>query len=92
MLDHTKAAKRQANINKGLNPDDLSEDARADIEAAEDEFVGQTEEAVGVMKNVSNCSIASESVRPRLVNHTQAHTKFLTTLHGSFANVLRLGS
>ncbi|KAF2098582.1 hypothetical protein NA57DRAFT_39379 [Rhizodiscina lignyota] len=30
----------------------LSEEARAEIEAAEDEFVGQTEEAVGVMKNV----------------------------------------
>ena len=32
--------------------DDLSEEARAKIEQAEDEFVGQTEEAVGVMKNV----------------------------------------
>lgn len=30
-----------------------SEEAKAQIEAAEDEFVGQTEEAVGVMKNVS---------------------------------------
>ncbi|TAQ91278.1 Amino-acid N-acetyltransferase/Acetylglutamate kinase [Chlorociboria aeruginascens] len=29
-----------------------SEEARAEIEQAEDEFVGQTEEAVGVMKNV----------------------------------------
>ena len=38
-----------------MNPDDegqLSEEARAEIEAAEDEFVNQTEEAVGVMKNV----------------------------------------
>ena len=32
--------------------DDLSEEARAKIEQAEDEFVGQTEEAVGVMKHV----------------------------------------
>ena len=32
--------------------DDLTEEARAKIEQAEDEFVGQTEEAVGVMKNV----------------------------------------
>jgi hypothetical protein len=32
--------------------EDLSEEARAKIEQAEDEFVGQTEEAVGVMKNV----------------------------------------
>jgi Bin/amphiphysin/Rvs domain for vesicular trafficking len=30
----------------------LPEDARSDIEHKEDEFVGQTEEAVGVMKNV----------------------------------------
>lgn len=33
--------------------EELSEEARAKIEQAEDEFVGQTEEAVGVMKNVS---------------------------------------
>jgi hypothetical protein len=32
--------------------EELSEEARAKIEQAEDEFVGQTEEAVGVMKNV----------------------------------------
>ena len=31
----------------------ISEEARVEIEQAEDEFVGQTEEAVGVMKNVS---------------------------------------
>lgn len=31
----------------------LTEEQRAEIEQAEDEFVGQTEEAVGVMKNVS---------------------------------------
>jgi hypothetical protein len=31
----------------------LTEDARAEIEAKEDEFVAQTEEAVSVMKNVS---------------------------------------
>jgi hypothetical protein len=31
----------------------LSEEARAEIEAKEDDFVAQTEEAVGVMKNVS---------------------------------------
>lgn len=33
--------------------EELSDEARAKIEQAEDEFVGQTEEAVGVMKNVS---------------------------------------
>lgn len=32
--------------------DHLTEDQRAEIETAEDEFVGATEEAVGVMKNV----------------------------------------
>jgi hypothetical protein len=32
--------------------DETSEEARVEIEQAEDEFVGQTEEAVGVMKNV----------------------------------------
>lgn len=32
--------------------EDLSEEARAKIEQAEDEFVAQTEEAAGVMKNV----------------------------------------
>lgn len=33
--------------------EEASEEARVEIEQAEDEFVGQTEEAVGVMKNVS---------------------------------------
>lgn len=32
----------------------MSEEARVEVEQAEDEFVGQTEEAVGVMKNVSD--------------------------------------
>jgi hypothetical protein len=52
MLDSTKA--RAKGGAKGMNPDidSLNEEARAEIEAAEDEFVGQTEEAVGVMKNV----------------------------------------
>jgi hypothetical protein len=36
-----------------IHEDDTTEEARAEIEQAEDEFVGQTEEAVGVMKNVS---------------------------------------
>lgn len=35
-----------------LGDEDLTEEQRAKIEQAEDEFVGQTEEAVGVMKNV----------------------------------------
>jgi hypothetical protein len=45
MLDSVKA-KHSADL------DNLSEEARSEIEQAEDEFVGQTEEAVSVMKNV----------------------------------------
>jgi hypothetical protein len=37
----------------------MSEEARAEVEQKEDEFVGQTEEAVGVMKNVSSFPLAS---------------------------------
>ncbi|KAL5336191.1 BAR domain-containing family protein [Aspergillus crustosus] len=36
----------------GVELDNLTEEARSEIEQAEDEFVGQTEEAVSVMKNV----------------------------------------
>jgi hypothetical protein len=59
MLDSTKAAKKSQLIGKGMNPDDesaMSEEARAEIEAKEDDFVGQVEEAQGVMKNVRRCS------------------------------------
>lgn len=55
MLDSTKASKRSQIIGRGMNPDDesaLSEDARAEIEAKEEEFVTNVEEATGVMKNV----------------------------------------
>ncbi|KAL1969886.1 hypothetical protein VTN77DRAFT_7395 [Rasamsonia byssochlamydoides] len=48
-LDSIKARKKAAA--RG-DLDNLSDDARAEIEQAEDEFVGQTEEAVSVMKNV----------------------------------------
>lgn len=56
-LDATKAkAKGGAFPLPGAKKDGeeehISEEARAQIEQAEDEFVGQTEEAVGVMKNV----------------------------------------
>jgi len=37
--------------------DDAEESSRVEIEQAEDEFVGQTEEAVGVMKNVRIMSL-----------------------------------
>lgn len=59
-LDATKASAKGPVFNlpgqvgrKDGGEEDLSEEARAKIEQAEDEFVGQTEEAVGVMKNVS---------------------------------------
>jgi hypothetical protein len=59
-LDATKANAKspgfslpgQAGRKDGME-EDISEEARAKIEQAEDEFVAQTEEAVGVMKNVS---------------------------------------
>ena len=51
-LDATKAKSKITG--RGMNPDDeqIDESMRAEIERKEDEFVGQTEEAVGVMKNV----------------------------------------
>ncbi|OKL57113.1 hypothetical protein UA08_07523 [Talaromyces atroroseus] len=48
-LDSVKAKKKAA---AGGDLDNLTEEARVEIEQAEDEFVGQTEEAVSVMKNV----------------------------------------
>jgi hypothetical protein len=46
---------QKSNAPEGHDEDVASEEARVEIEQAEDEFVGQTEEAVGVMKNVSCC-------------------------------------
>lgn len=59
MLDAAKA--KAKNGGRGMNPDDesLSEEGRAVVEHAEDEFVAQTEEAIGVMKNVR---VAAEPV------------------------------
>ena len=54
-LDATKA-KGKTGVGRGMNPDDemasMTEEARQEVEQKEDEFVNQTEEAVGVMKNV----------------------------------------
>lgn len=65
LLDAAKARTKQRSHAQSSGPagrrdglDDegsISEEARLDVEQAEDEFVGQTEEAVGVMKNVSIC-------------------------------------
>jgi hypothetical protein len=46
---------------EGHEDEAASEEARAEIEQAEDEFVGQTEEAVGVMKNASTFSVRNKS-------------------------------
>lgn len=53
-LDASKSKAKAASGGRGMNPDDemVTEEFRAEIERKEDEFVGQTEEAVGVMKNV----------------------------------------
>jgi hypothetical protein len=51
-LDAVKSKGKTGGL-RGVHPDDeMNEEARAEVEQKEDEFVGQTEEAVGVMKNV----------------------------------------
>ncbi|KAI5293940.1 hypothetical protein KEM52_004980 [Ascosphaera acerosa] len=49
LLDSTKA---RLGVARHGGVENLSEEARQEIEQAEDEFIGQTEEAVAVMKNV----------------------------------------
>ena len=49
-LDATKAT---GTAGKGEEELPMSDEHRAEVERKEDEFVGVTEEAVGVMKNVS---------------------------------------
>jgi hypothetical protein len=48
---------------------ELSPEAQEEIEKAEDEFVTQTEEAVGVMKNVSLFTPPYQRVTPHIANH-----------------------
>ena len=64
-LDATKGKVRNP-TGQGMNPDEeqLSAEKRAEIEHKEDEFVGQTEEAVGVMKNVSGQQGSSQLLTP----------------------------
>lgn len=56
---------QQANRDASQDEHELSAEAQEEIEKAEDEFVTQTEEAVGVMKNVSyqpqSCSQGEEA-------------------------------
>ena len=58
-LDATKAKGRkgtQVGMSGEVEDVPMGDEQRAEIEKKEDEFVGVTEEAVGVMKNVSNVS------------------------------------
>ncbi len=63
-LDATKA-KGRTGVGRSMNPDDemasMTEEARQEVEQKEDEFVNQTEEAVGVMKNV--CADQTDSLQ-----------------------------
>ena len=66
-LDATKAKGRKGN-QVGLSGEveelPMSDESRAEVERKEDEFVGVTEEAVGVMKNVRSFHfLVLESVR-----------------------------
>jgi hypothetical protein len=63
MLDSVKAKHRTTEGDL----DSLSEEARSEIEQAEDEFVGQTEEAVSVMKNVRSNLMSGEAVGDLLI-------------------------
>lgn len=69
-LDAAKSKGKAAGGGRGMNPDDemISEESRAEIEQKEDEFVAQTEEAVGVMKNVGAFAFAISSWRLRWVD------------------------
>ena len=64
-LDAAKSKMKGSAGGRGMNTDDemISEEARAEVEQKEDEFVAQTEEAVGVMKNVCVFSFPFRSSR-----------------------------
>ena len=51
-LDATKARAKDGSVPTPGDEEYLTEEARVEVETKEDEFVAQTEEAVGVMKNV----------------------------------------
>lgn len=52
-LPAVAAAQQQQSPRTEAHDEEISPEAQEEIEKAEDEFVTQTEEAVGVMKNVS---------------------------------------
>ena len=76
------AAKARAHAGgAGFNPDaeHVSAQARADVEQKEDEFVSQTEEAVGVMKNVSPDAWCPGALRPATFDGTKPGLRLWTT-------------
>lgn len=83
VLDSTKASKKNSVIGRGFNPDDetaLSEEARAEIEAKEDDFVGQVEEAQSVMKNVRLLQTGSCAILTTLTRSSTRQNRFATSL------------
>jgi len=99
MLDAAKAKSKNpgwhlpganAKASDGAEHEDPSEEARVEIEQAEDEFVGQTEEAVGVMKNVRKFY---PFATPRSNMHRylipQSHSETLPTLLPPSSNSTR---
>lgn len=90
ILDSTKASKKSQVIGRGQNPDDetaLSEEARSEIEAKEDDFISQVEEAQGVMKNVSlipycnfGCHLAEANWLGRVNEFSWLTNSFIVTV------------
>ena len=72
-LDATKA---KAKGGKGEEDLPVSDERRAEIERKEDEFVGVTEEAVGVMKNVR---------RPLSVEYTLVQATLILSLFDRYS-------
>ncbi|RKF58327.1 Protein GVP36 [Erysiphe neolycopersici] len=82
MLDAAKAKARntgwfspgQVSKSSGLRDDEItSEEARLEIEQAEDEFVGQTEEAVGVLDTPEPLRNLADLVTAQLEYHKKAY-------------------
>ena len=92
MLDAAKAKSKNpgwhlpganAKASDGAEHEDPSEEARVEIEQAEDEFVGQTEEAVGTPRSNMHRYLIPQShsetlptLLPPSSNSTRRHTRF----------------
>lgn len=79
-LDAAKSKAKSSAGGRGMNPDDemVSEESRAEIEQKEDDFVGQTEEAVGVMKNVRFSPAYLSKIQSLGVSLETRHWQLLT--------------